>query len=94
LDKTGQDISYTDSMLDKNSLGKLKAKDKVNLSLEFECIFTQGYYTVCLVLSECVDGYPVSLDFYPQAIGFEVYGNINKIHAFCKLGVSSEFFLG
>lgn len=94
LDKTGQGISYTDSMLDKNSLGKLKAKDKVNLNLEFDCIFTQGYYTVCLVLSECVDGCSVTLDFYPQAIGFEVYGNINKIHAFCKLGVSSEFFLG
>ena len=91
IDKTGQQVCYTDSMLEENSLGELNESDATRLDLNFRCILSQGYYTVCLVLSELVSGDSITLDYYPQSIGFEVYANKNKIHAFCKLDADSQF---
>ena len=91
LDKTGQQVCYTDSMLEGNSLDELNAKDATRLDLSFRCILSHGYYTVCLVLSEFVSEEATTLDYFPQSIGFEVYACKNKIHAFCKLDAVSQF---
>ena len=91
IDKTGQQVCYTDSMLEGNSLGELNASDATRLDLNFRCILSQGYYTVCLVLSELVSEDSITLDYYPQSIGFEVYAHKYKIHAFCKLDADSQF---
>jgi lipopolysaccharide transport system ATP-binding protein len=91
LDKTGQQVCYTDSMLEGNSLDELNANDATRLDLSFRCILSHGYYTFCLVLSEMVSDEPTTLDYFPQSIGFEVCAYKNKIHAFCKLDAVSQF---
>jgi lipopolysaccharide transport system ATP-binding protein len=91
IDKTGQQVCYTDSMLEENSLGELNVNDTIRLDMNFRCILSQGYYTVCLVLSELVSEGSITLDYYPQSLGFEVYAHENKIHAFCKLDADTQF---
>ena len=91
--KVKKAVLSKDSNKKEVSLGELNESDATRLDLNFRCILSQGYYTVCLVLSELVYGDSITLDYYPQSIGFEVYANKNKIHAFCKLDAVSQFLV-
>lgn len=90
FDKIGQAVCYTDSRLENKTIYNFKDKDHVDIRFSFKCIFTRGFYTLCFVLSEGDLKHPDTIDYYPDAIGFEVLDNEFRIYATTKLETEIE----
>ena len=90
FDKTGNAISYTDSRLETKTIYNLQDQEHVNIRFSFKCIFTRGFYTLCFVLSEGDTKHPDTIDYYSDAIGFEVLDNNFRIYGATKLNSDIE----
>ena len=85
FDKIGNSVCYTDSRIENKTIYNLKDKGHVDMKFSFKCIFTRGYYTLCFVLSEGDAKHTDTIDYYPDALGFEVLENEFRIYATTKL---------
>ena len=90
FDKIGNPVCYTDSRIENKTIYNLKDKGHVDINFNFKCIFTRGYYTLCFTLAEGDAKYPDTIDYYPDAIGFEVLDNEFRIYATTKLEAEIE----
>ena len=93
FDKIGNAVCYTDSRLEAKTIYNLEDKEHVNIRFSFKCNFTRGFYTLCFVLSEGDTKHPDTIDYYPDAIGFEVLDNKFRIYGATKLESKIEIKL-
>ena len=89
FDKIGNPVCYTDSRIENKTIYNLKDKGHVDINLILNAFLPVVTTHYVLRLQKGMRN-PDTIDYYPDAIGFEVLDNEFRIYATTKLEAEIE----